>query len=584
METQFGIFNIIALLGGLAMFLYGMNIMGNALEKSAGNRLKDILARLTKNTFSGFLLGLGVTAIIQSSSATTVMVVGFVNSGVMTLRQSVGVILGANVGTSVTSWILSLSGIEGDTMILRLLKPDSFTPVLAFIGIVMFMFSKRQKIRDISHILLGFGVLMYGMEFMSGAVDPLKESEAFKSVLLLFSNPVLGVIVGAVLTAIIQSSSASIGILQALSLTGVITYGSVVPIVMGMKIGTCVTAMISSTGTSKDARRAAYIHLVFNILSTVIILPAFTIINYFVKFDFVNDIATPLGIAIINTAFTVLSVIIFIPFPNFLENISRKLVRDGQKSNELNIPDERLFTTPAVAVGACRSSALTMSELSLDLVKRSFKLLDKYDEAEVDVISKGEKDVDKYEDALGTYLLKLSSLDLTPEDAAETSTMLHVIGDFERISDHAKNIAKSCVELYEKKLAFSEQAMKELTALRGAAGEALKLAVNAYETGDVATAALVEPIEQVVDKLKSSIRTRHIERLKAGECTIELGFVLTDLLTNFERIADHSSNIAVSVIDIKNKSYDSHAYLNKVKYNSDDFMELFEKYEKKYSI
>ncbi len=584
METQFGIFNIIALLGGLAMFLYGMNIMGNALEKSAGNRLKDILARLTKNTFSGFLLGLGVTAIIQSSSATTVMVVGFVNSGVMTLRQSVGVILGANVGTSVTSWILSLSGIEGDTMILRLLKPDSFTPVLAFIGIVMFMFSKRQKIRDISHILLGFGVLMYGMEFMSGAVDPLKESEAFKSVLLLFSNPVLGVIVGAVLTAIIQSSSASIGILQALSLTGVITYGSVVPIVMGMKIGTCVTAMISSTGTSKDARRAAYIHLVFNILSTVIILPAFTIINYFVKFDFVNDIATPLGIAIINTAFTVLSVIIFIPFPNFLENISRKLVRDGKNANELNIPDERLFTTPAVAVGACRSSALTMSELSLDLVKRSFKLLDKYDEAEVEIISKGEKDVDKYEDALGTYLLKLSSLDLTPEDAAETSTMLHVIGDFERISDHARNIAKSCVELYEKKLTFSEQAMKELTALRGATGEALKLAVKAYETGDAATAALVEPIEQVVDKLKSSIRTRHIERLKAGECTIELGFVLTDLLTNFERIADHSSNIAVSVIDIKNKSYDSHAYLNEVKHNSGDFIELFEQYEKKYSI
>lgn len=584
MQMQKLLFGILELLGGLAMFLYGMNIMGNALEKSAGNRLKNILATLTKNTFSGFILGLAVTVVIQSSSATTVMVVGFVNSGLMTLKQSIGVIMGANVGTAVTAWIFSLTGIQGDSLVLKLLKPESFTPVFAFIGIIMLMFGKKQKLREISHIFLGFAVLMYGMDFMSGAVKPLAESESFKSVFLMFSNPILGILVGTVLTAILQSSSASVGILQALSLTGGVTFGSAIPIVMGQNIGTCVTAMISSAGTSKNARRAACIHLSFNLIATAIILPSFYLIDHFVDFSFVDMATNPLGIAVIHTVFKLIAVAILMPASNLLEKLSRVLIKDGKKDGDLNIPDDRLLTTPPVAVGACSSSVKTMGAISVDLVSRALKLLDKYDENEVEAISHGEDDVDKYEDSLGSYLVKLSGLDLTPEDAAETSTMLHVIGDFERISDHAKNIAVSCTELHEKKLSFSSEAIKELAALRGAVSEALGLAYKAYETGDAATAALVEPIEQVVDKLKDNIRTRHIERLKSGECTIELGFVLTDLLTNFERIADHSSNIAVSVIDIKNKNFDSHAYLNQIKKSSDEFNSLFEAYEAKYRI
>ena len=578
------LFGTLELIGGLAMFLYGMNLMGNALEKSAGNRLKNILATLTKNTFSGFMLGLIVTIVIQSSSATTVMVVGFVNSGLMTLNQSIGVIMGANVGTAVTAWILSLTGIQGDSLVLRLMKPDSFVPVLAFVGIILLMFSKRQKMRDVSHIFLGFAVLMYGMDFMSSAVKPLAENEGFRSVFLMFSNPILGIIVGTVLTAIIQSSSASVGILQALSLTGAVTYGSAIPIVMGQNIGTCVTAMISSAGTSKNARRAACIHLLFNVIAVAIVLPVFYLVDYFVDFSFVDMATNPLGIAIVHTVFKIFAVALLMPATGLLEKLAHRLVRDGKKDNRLNIPDDRLFTTPPVAVGACNSSVKTMGALSAELVMRSFKLIESFDEKEVEIIAQGEDDVDKYEDALGSYLVKLSGLDLTPEDAAETSTMLHVIGDFERISDHAKNIADSCLELYEKKLSFSEQAMKEISVLKGAVGEAMEMAIKAYETGDITTASLVEPIEQVVDKLKDSIRSRHIDRLKAGECTIELGFVLTDLLTNFERIADHSSNIAVSVIDIKNKNFDSHAYLNEVKHSSDEFNSLYSAYEAKYSI
>ncbi len=578
------LFGVLELIGGLAIFLYGMDLMANALEKSAGNRLKNILATLTKNTFSGFMLGLIVTIVIQSSSATTVMVVGFVNSGLMTLNQSIGVIMGANVGTAVTAWILSLTGIQGESLFLKLLKPDSFVPVLAFIGIMMLMFSKRQKIRDISHIFLGFAVLMYGMDFMSGAVKPLAENEAFRSVFLLFSNPILGILVGTVLTAIIQSSSASVGILQALSLTGAVTYGSAIPIVMGQNIGTCVTAMISSAGASKNARRAACIHLLFNVLAVVIILPIFYLIDYFVDFPFVDMATNPLGIAVVHTVFKIFAVALLMPATGLLEKLSHRIIRDGKKDNRLNVPDDRLLTTPSVAVGACSSSVKTMGALSAELVERAFELLDKYDEREVELISSGEDDVDKYEDALGSYLVKLSGLDLTPEDAADTSTMLHVIGDFERISDHAKNIAKSCVELHEKKLSFSSEAMKEITVIKNAVSEAMRMAYKAYNEGDVKTAALVEPIEQVVDKLKANIRSRHIDRLKLGECTIELGFVLTDLLTNFERIADHSSNIAVSVIDIKNRSFDSHAYLNEVKHSSDEFNSLFASYEQKYRI
>lgn len=577
---------VLMMLGGLAMFLYGMDIMGKGLEKSAGNRLKLILAKATKNTFSGFMLGLIVTIVIQSSSATTVMVVGFVNSGVMTLQQSIGVIIGANVGTSVTAWILATQMIQGGGSLwwLELFKPSTFTPILAFIGIILLMFAKKPKMRDIAPILLGFAILMYGMDFMSSSVSALKDSAWFADLFLLFKNPILGVLVGTVLTAVIQSSSASVGILQALTNTGMVTFASAIPIVVGQNIGTCVTAMISSTGTSKNARRAACIHLMFNLIASVIILPIFYLINAFVGFEFMGMATNPLTIAVIHTVFKIFAVAILMPASNLLEKLSHKLIRDGAKGEGLSLPDELLFTTPAVAVGACSNSIKTMGALSCELVKRSTALIDKFDELEADAVSKGEDDVDKYEDALGSYLVKLSGLDLTVEDAAETSTMLHVIGDFERISDHAKGISESCKELYEKKLKFSEQAKQELDVLKRAVNEAAELAFKSYETGDAAMAALVEPIEQVVDKLKENIRNRHIERLKNGECTIELGFVLTDLLTNLGRIADHSSNIAVSVIDIKNRSFDSHAYLNGVKHDSERFIELYREYEAKYSI
>ncbi len=578
------LFDVFKLLGGLAFFLYGMNLMGSALEKRAGSRLKEILAKLTKNTFSGFLLGLGITAVIQSSSATTVMVVGFVNSGIMTLKQSIGVIMGANLGTSVTAWLLSSSQITGESFILQLLKPSSFTPILAFIGIIIIMFVKRQKTRDTALILIGFAILMTGMDIMSAAVEPISSTEQFQRLFVMFSNPLLGVIVGTVLTAIIQSSSASVGILQALTLSGTIHYSAVVPIVMGQNIGTCVSAMISSIGASKNARRAAVVHLSFNIIATLILLPLFYIADFFFDFAFVDMAASPLGVAIVHTTFKIAALALLMPAAGLLEKLARLIVRDGKGGDELNLPDERLFATPPIAVASARESATTMGRLSNELVLRSLDLLDNYTEEGVAYVVDGENRVDKYEDSLGTYLVKLSAIDISKADASEVSMLLHLIGDFERISDHAKNICESAVELHDKKLNFSDNAKKELAAIRGAVSEALKLAIDAYENENVETAALVEPLEQVVDKLKDRIKRRHIERLKNGECTIEQGFVLTDLLTNLERIADHASNIAVCVIDLKNNNFDSHAYLDKVKHDSAEFDSLYEVYKKKYAI
>ncbi len=584
MGISMTLFDVLALLGGLAMFLYGMTVMSNALEKRAGSRLKGILEKLTKNTFSGFLLGLGITAVIQSSSATTVMVVGFVNSGVMTLKQSIGVIMGANLGTSATSWILSLSGIDGESTLVRLLKPDSFVPILAFIGVLMLMFSKKSKIKDTAPILLGFAVLMYGMEFMSDAVAPLKDSEAFKNILVLFANPILGVIVGTVFTAIIQSSSASVGVLQALTLSCLVPYSTVVPIVMGQNIGTCVSAMISSIGTSKNARRAAVVHLSFNVIATLILLPAFYILNYFIGFDFLTKNASPVGVAVVHTVFKIAALAILMPASNLLLKLAHFVVRDGKSEDTLKIPDDRLFTTPAIALSSGYDSAITMGRLAHETVEKSFELIDAYTEDAADKIIKNEDIVDKYEDGLGSYFVKLSRQDLAAEDANEVSMLLHLIGDFERISDHAKNVCESCTEMNEKKLSFSNEAIKELTVLRSAVKEAVNLAFKAFETRDSEMAMLVEPIEQVVDRLKKKIRSRHIERLQNGECTIELGFILSDLLGNFERVADHASNIAVSVIELKQNNFDSHAYLNEVKHSSEKFDSLYQAYKKKYAI
>jgi len=580
------VFKVFELLGGLAFFLYGMNMMGDALERKAGSKLKSILAQLTSNTFKGFLLGLVVTAIIQSSSATTVMVVGFVNSGIMTLRQATGVIFGANLGTSVTSWLLSLTGIEGENFFIQLLKPSSFTPLLAFIGIILIMFIKKNKHKDTALILIGFSILMFGMEVMSGAVEPLAESEKFKNILILFSNPVIGLIVGTVFTAIVQSSSASVGILQALTLTGTVTYATAIPIVMGQNIGTCVSAMISSIGASKNAKRAAVIHLSFNLISAVVWLTVYYVVESIVGFAFVSQAANPLGIAVVHTVFKLLALALLMPFGKQLEKLSYIIIKkDESEIEKTELLDERLLTTPSVAIERCRNVTCEMAKLSVEILHDSLENLFVCDEKVGDKIRKGEDEADKYEDALGTYLVKLSSKSLTDTDSHEVTELLHIIGDFERISDHAVNILESSEEIKEKGLSFSKQAMAELGVMIDAVNEILDLALEAFNNNDMDKAFLVEPLEQVVDNLKALLKKQHISRLRKNECTIELGFVLSDLLTNLERVSDHCSNVAVCLIEVAHDSLDMHSHLQTLKsHHNKEFENNFELYAKKYSI
>lgn len=580
------VFKVFELLGGLAFFLYGMNMMGDALERKAGSKLKSILAQLTSNTFKGFLLGLVVTAIIQSSSATTVMVVGFVNSGIMTLRQATGVIFGANLGTSVTSWLLSLTGIEGENFFIQLLKPSSFTPLLAFIGIILIMFIKKNKHKDTALILIGFSILMFGMEVMSGAVEPLAESEKFKNILILFSNPVIGLIVGTVFTAIVQSSSASVGILQALTLTGTVTYATAIPIVMGQNIGTCVSAMISSIGASKNAKRAAVIHLSFNLISAVVWLTVYYVVESIVGFAFVSQAANPLGIAVVHTVFKLLALALLMPFGKQLEKLSYIIIKkDESEIEKTELLDERLLTTPSVAIERCRNVTCEMAKLSVEILHDSLENLFVCDEKVGDKIRKGEDEADKYEDALGTYLVKLSSKSLTDKDSHEVTELLHIIGDFERISDHAVNILESSEEIKEKGLSFSKQAMAELGVMIDAVNEILDLALEAFNNNDMDKAFLVEPLEQVVDNLKALLKKQHISRLRKNECTIELGFVLSDLLTNLERVSDHCSNVAVCLIEVAHDSLDMHSHLQTLKsHHNKEFENNFELYAKKYSI
>ena len=580
------VFKVFELLGGLAFFLYGMNMMGDALERKAGSKLKSILAQLTSNTFKGFLLGLVVTAIIQSSSATTVMVVGFVNSGIMTLRQATGVIFGANLGTSVTSWLLSLTGIEGDNFFIQLLKPSSFTQLIAFIGIILIMFIKKNKHKDTALILIGFSILMFGMEVMSGAVEPLAESEKFKNILILFSNPVIGLIVGTVFTAIVQSSSASVGILQALTLTGTVTYATAIPIVMGQNIGTCVSAMISSIGASKNAKRAAVIHLSFNLISAVVWLTVYYVVESIVGFAFVSQAANPLGIAVVHTVFKLLALALLMPFGKQLEKLSYIIIKkDESEIEKTELLDERLLTTPSVAIERCRNVTCEMAKLSVEILHDSLENLFVCDEKVGDKIRKGEDKADKYEDALGTYLVKLSSKSLTDTDSHEVTELLHIIGDFERISDHAVNIFESSEEIKEKGLSFSKQAMAELGVMIDAVNEILDLALEAFNNNDMDKAFLVEPLEQVVDNLKALLKKQHISRLRKNECTIELGFVLSDLLTNLERVSDHCSNVAVCLIEVAHDSLDMHSHLQTLKaHHNKEFENNFELYAKKYSI
>ncbi len=581
------IFNVFTLLGGLALFLYGMNVMGNALEKQAGNRLNSILEKLTASPLKGFLLGLIVTAIIQSSSATTVMVVGFVNSGIMRLNQAIGIIMGSNVGTTVTSWILSLTGLEGSSMIVQLFKPSTFAPLLAFAGIVLQMAFKDEKKRNVGNILLGFTVLMTGMDLMSGAVKPLANVPAFTNLFIKFSNPILGLLVGALLTGIIQSSSASVGILQALSATGAIPYSSAIPIILGQNIGTCVTALISSVGTNRNARRAAVVHLYFNIIGSVLFLCIYLLISSLFNIPILSQPTNGFGIAVVHTLFNVVCTAVLLPFNKLLEKLAYLTIPDRQGSQDeaVQLLDSRLLNTPSLAVERSRQLANIMAQTAHTALQDAIALTHSFDAAKAEAIREAENETDHYEDILGTYLVHLSSRDLNPDDNHEVSLLLHLIGDFERIGDHALNIVEAAEEIKQKSLVFSEGAQKELAVLEQAVTEVIHLAMTAFLTGDLSLARRVEPLEQVVDELTREIRSRHVRRLKNGECTIELGFVLSDLLGNFERVADHSSNIAVEMIEMQENALDTHEYLKQIKADENsDYEVIHAGYATKYSL
>ncbi len=586
------IFNVLSMIGGLALFLFGMHVMGESLTKASGGRLEKILEKLTSNKLLAVVLGAGVTAIIQSSSATTVMVVGFVNSGIMKLSQAVGVIMGANVGTTVTAWLLSLVGLEGDSLIVQLFKPESFTPILALFGVILLMFSKKEKNHDIGSILLGFAVLMFGMSTMSEAVEPLADVPEFTAILTTFTNPVLGVLAGTALTAIIQSSSASVGILQALSVTGVIDYRMALPIIMGQNIGTCITAMISSIGTTKNARRAALIHLYFNIIGSTVFLVLFYTANAFMKFAFLDEPANALGIAVIHSIYNIFATCILLPFSDGLVKLSCLTIRDSAEEAKLNaaesdfqVLDARFLDTPPIATAQCKNVAVKMAEICKKALFQAMDLLRKYDEDKLQEVCRMESLVDRYEDELGNYLVKLSSRSLTEKDSLTISMLLHCIGDFERISDHAVNIAQSAKEMYEKELKFSKKAEEEIIIFSALIQEIVSTSVQVFETEDVKLAKEVEPMEEVVDGLNDEIKKRHIRRLRKGKCTIELGFSLSDITTNYERIADHCSNIAISLIQIPDDAYASHEYVENLEKGEDSqYHEALVKYTEKYML
>ena len=577
------IFDVLSMIGGLCLFLFGMNVMGEALEKRAGGSLKSILSNITGKKITGFLLGLGVTAVIQSSSATTVMVVGFVNSGIMTLRQAINVIMGANVGTTVTAWILSLTGVSGESFFVQMLKPMSFTPILALIGIFMYM-GKNAKRKDTGMILLGFATLMFGMDIMSSSVNGLKDVPEFQNLMLMFTNPIMGVLVGAVMTGIIQSSSASVGILQALSATGQIPMAAAVPIIMGQNIGTCVTAMLSSVGTNKNARRTALVHLLFNIIGTCVWLTVFTIVRAVFDPAVLYESANAVSIAIAHSAFNILCTCLLLPMSSVLEKMAYLLIKETEDEDAIEVIDERLMDVPAIALEQCHRVVCKMAEIANNSLKDSLVIAGKYDKALAEKIRADEDKVDRYEDMLGDYLVKLSNRMLNEDDRAETAELLHLIGDFERISDHAVNVLESVEEMREKKLVFSESAQKELTTMGTAIFEILDLALDAFITNDVKKAELVEPLEEVVDMLKEQLRKRHIMRLQKGECTIEMGFVLSDMLTNLERVADHCSNVAGRIIEKQNRDINIHAYTDHVREINKDFNEQYNAYAKKYAL
>ncbi len=562
------IFILLSLIGGLALFLYGMEVLGDGLKKASGGKLEIILEKLTSNKLMAVLLGAGVTAVIQSSSATTVMVVGFVNSGIMKLSQAVGVILGANVGTTITAWFLSLTGVEGSNFFLQLLKPSSFSPVLAIVGVAILMTSKKEKQRDIATIMIGFAVLMFGMDTMSDAVKPLADIPEFTNLLLMFSNPILGMLVGLILTAIIQSSSASIGILQALCVSGAVSYSTAIPIIMGQNVGTCVTALLSSTGAGKNAKRAALVHLYYNLIITSGFMILFYAVNAVVHFRFLQDPASALGVAVFHTTFNAIAVVVMFPFSSVLEKLAYLTIPQTKEElevretakGEIQLLDARFLDTPGLALEHCRNAAQDMAGYAREALFLSMELIDKFNKKAADRVIELENLVDHYEDELGSYLVKLSSRHLTEKDSQELSVILHCIGDFERISDHAINIMESAREMADKELAFSKKAEEEFRIFTGAVRDIVNTSILVFQEEDLKLAAMVEPLEEVIDYLNTEVKRRHMKRLRKGKCTIEMGFVLSDLTTNYERVSDHCSNIALCLLQLNEENFETHEY------------------------
>ena len=584
------IYSVISLIGGLALFLYGMHVLSASLEKLAGGKIEGILRRLTSNPLKGLFLGAAITAIVQSSSAVTVMLVGLVNSGIMKLAQAISITMGSNIGTTITAWLLSLTGIESNNLFFELLKPKNFSPLIAFAGILLIMMSKKQSKKDAGSICVGFAVLMYGMEFMSGAVEPLADIPEFTSILTAFSNPLLGVVAGALFTAVIQSSSASVGVLQALSMTGSITYASAIPIIMGQNIGTTITAMISSVGANRNARRVAVVHLLFNCIGTLVLLVLWCIVNAVVDLTFANTAVSPFDIAIIHSIFNVFTTIILFPFSRLLEKGAMFIIKDKEEIKKEDkeksaFLDDRLLTVPSIAVGNAMSTSKTMAALAENSVCDALKLLEGFNAEKAAEIVELEGVLDNYEDKLGTYLVKLSKCQLSDSDSKNVSMLLHIITDLERIGDHAENLVDVSREMHDKELTFSHEARNELKVLASAVEEVLKNTIYAFNNSDLAVARTVEPLEQVIDTLITEIRTRHIARLQKGSCTIELGFVLTDLLTNCERVSDHCSNIAVAMIEAAHGTFDTHEYLHAVKTEPDGaFKAQCAEWHKKFEI
>lgn len=584
------VYDILNLLGGIALFLFGMHTLSASLEKLAGGKLETWLEKATSKPIKGVVLGAIITAVIQSSAATTVMIIGFVNSGLMKLSQAIGVIMGANIGTTATSWLLSLQSISGSDgfSFLNILKPTTFTPVLAVIGVILIMFTKSDKKKTIGMILAGFAVLMFGMNSMSSATAGLAENETFCNILMMFSNPVLGVIAGAVLTAVLQSSSASIGILQSIAIsTGKVTYSVALPLLLGQNIGSCVTALISSVGANKPAKRVAFVHLYFNVIGTVVFLSIFYLLNAFISMPFMEKSLNAVGIAVIHTGFNVLATALFLPFTKQLEKLACLTVRDDSNDEKLTpmLLDERLLKTPSVAIEQCRNVCIRMARLTQETLKMSMEVVTTYDAKKCAEVIDNENAIDIFEDKIGSYILKISSKDLSENDSKIVSSMLHTIGDLERISDHAVNIVEAAEEMHSKKIKFSQQALRELPVIVNAVSEILDMSINAFVNNDVNLAKNVEPLEDVIDQLRSDLKTRHIERLRNGKCTIELGFILQDLLTNFERVSDHCSNIAVYLIQISDNSMDTHEYMNELKkLDRSEFMDEFNDYKNKYIL